>query len=104
MEDIWRQTKDFNVVPPAEVERSVVDIEMYALAFVHFHCRISTPGCRLFRKIENFFNCLEKEKVWQRIDRQDRHKSQVEEYGRLLDEAISLFSVRISLNVHITVR
>ncbi|KAJ6470027.1 hypothetical protein C8R45DRAFT_1078610 [Mycena sanguinolenta] len=63
-EDIWRQTKDFNVELPAEVERSVAEIET------------------LFRKIEDFFDGLEKEKLWQRLARQDRHKTQVEEYGR----------------------
>jgi hypothetical protein len=29
MQDIWRQTKDFGVVLPEEVEKSVVDIEKY---------------------------------------------------------------------------
>ncbi|KAJ7191695.1 hypothetical protein GGX14DRAFT_481046 [Mycena pura] len=84
VQDIWRQTKDFNVVLPAEVERSVVEIET------------------LFRKIENFFNRLDKEKVWQRLARQDRHKSQVEEYGRLfkLDEAISQISINLQFGVH----
>jgi hypothetical protein len=38
VQDIWRQTKDFNVELPAEVERSVVEIETYVLIFVHFHC------------------------------------------------------------------
>ncbi|KAJ6458543.1 hypothetical protein C8R45DRAFT_1031880 [Mycena sanguinolenta] len=82
VQDIWRQTKDFNVELPAEVERSVVEIET------------------LFRKIKNFFNGLEKEKIWQRLARQDRHKSQVEEYGRLLDEAISLFSINLQFSIH----
>ncbi|KAJ6469923.1 hypothetical protein C8R45DRAFT_1166440 [Mycena sanguinolenta] len=82
VQDIWRQTKDFNVELPAEVERSVSEIET------------------LFRKIENFFNGLENEKLWQRLARQDRHKSQVEEYGRLLDEAISLFSIHLQFSIH----
>ncbi|KAJ7721818.1 hypothetical protein B0H14DRAFT_583135 [Mycena olivaceomarginata] len=82
VQDIWRQTKDFNVVLPAEVERSVVEIEM------------------LFRKIEIFFNGLEKEKVWQRIARQDRHKSQIEEYGRLLEELKSDFSINLQFSIH----
>ncbi|KAJ6469838.1 hypothetical protein C8R45DRAFT_1104971 [Mycena sanguinolenta] len=82
VQDIWRQTKDFNVELPAEVERSVVDIET------------------LFRKIKPFFNGLEKEKLWQRLARQDRHKSQVEEYGRLLDEAISSFSINLQISIH----
>ncbi|KAJ7334848.1 hypothetical protein DFH08DRAFT_939574 [Mycena albidolilacea] len=82
VQDIWRQTKDFNVVLPAEVERSVVEIEM------------------LFRQIENFFNELDTENVWQRLARQDRHKSQVEEYGRLLDEAMSQFSINLQFSIH----
>ncbi|KAF7349714.1 hypothetical protein MSAN_01698200 [Mycena sanguinolenta] len=82
VQDIWRQTKDFSIELPAEVERSVVEIET------------------LFRKIENFFNGLEKEKIWQRLARQDRHKSQVEEYGRLLDEAMSLFSINLQFAIH----
>ncbi|KAJ6467275.1 hypothetical protein C8R45DRAFT_1219091 [Mycena sanguinolenta] len=77
VQDIWRQTKDFNVELPAEVERSVAEIET------------------LLQKIKTFFNGLEKEKLWQRLARQDRHKSQIEEYGQLLDEAISSFSISI---------
>ncbi|KAJ6469871.1 hypothetical protein C8R45DRAFT_426133 [Mycena sanguinolenta] len=82
VQDIWRQTKDFNVELPAEVERSVVEIET------------------LFLRIENFFNGLEKQKIWQRLAHQDRHKSQIEEYGRLLDEAISLFSINLQFSIH----
>ncbi|KAJ6548756.1 hypothetical protein B0H19DRAFT_1265550 [Mycena capillaripes] len=41
-EDIWRQTKDFNVELPMEVERSVVEI------------------AKLLNEIEQFFNKLEK--------------------------------------------
>ncbi|KAJ6469978.1 hypothetical protein C8R45DRAFT_1105069 [Mycena sanguinolenta] len=37
VQDSWRQTKDFNVELPPEVERSVVEIEMYVLVFMHFH-------------------------------------------------------------------
>ncbi|KAJ6467246.1 hypothetical protein C8R45DRAFT_1219077 [Mycena sanguinolenta] len=81
VQDIWRQTKDLNV-HSAEVERSVAEIET------------------LFRKIENFFNELEKEKIWQRLARQDRHKSQVAEYGRLLDEAIWAFSINLQFSIH----
>ncbi|KAJ6469863.1 hypothetical protein C8R45DRAFT_1078546 [Mycena sanguinolenta] len=84
VQDIWRQTKDFNVELSPEVQRSVAEIET------------------LFRKIEAFFNGLEKEKLWQRLARQDRHKSQVEVYGRLLEETISSFSLRVSFNVNIT--
>ncbi|KAJ6548962.1 hypothetical protein B0H19DRAFT_1379187 [Mycena capillaripes] len=82
VQDIWRQTKDFNVVLPAEVERSVAEIET------------------LFNEIEGFFNELEKENLWERIARQDRNKSQVEEYGRLLDEAMLHFSISLELSIH----
>ncbi|KAJ6469867.1 hypothetical protein C8R45DRAFT_937506 [Mycena sanguinolenta] len=82
VQDIWRQTKDFNVELPAELERSVVEIET------------------LFRKIKIFFNELKKEKLWQRVARQDRHKSQVEEYGRLLDEALWAFSINLQFSMH----
>ncbi|KAJ7846407.1 hypothetical protein B0H14DRAFT_936612 [Mycena olivaceomarginata] len=79
VQDIWRQTKDFGVVLPDEVERSVVDIE------------------NLFKDIESFFGGLETEKAWKRFARQDLHRCQVADYGRLLDEAMMQFSVRLSL-------
>ncbi|KAJ6469857.1 hypothetical protein C8R45DRAFT_1166331 [Mycena sanguinolenta] len=81
VQDIWRQTKDLNV-HSAEVERSVVEIET------------------LFRKIEDFFNRLEKEKLWQRLARQDRHKSQVEEYERLSDETLWAFGINLQFSIH----
>ncbi|KAJ6470002.1 hypothetical protein C8R45DRAFT_1105087 [Mycena sanguinolenta] len=80
--DIWRQTKDFNVELPAEVEKSVVEIET------------------IFRKIKAFFNGLEKENIWQRLARQEHHKSQVEEYGRLLEETISSFSITLQFSIY----
>ncbi|KAJ6552488.1 hypothetical protein DFH09DRAFT_1366322 [Mycena vulgaris] len=82
VQDIWRQTKDFNVALPAEVEKSVVQIE------------------KLFKEIEEFFEGLKKENVWERFARQDRNKSQVEEYGKLLDEAMSHFSINLELAIH----
>ncbi|KAJ7902826.1 hypothetical protein B0H14DRAFT_2555307 [Mycena olivaceomarginata] len=81
VQDIWRQTKDFSVVLP-EVERSIVDIE------------------NLFKEIERFFGGLETEKAWERFVRQDLHKSQVAEYGRLLDEAMMQFSINLELSIH----
>ncbi|KAJ7824199.1 hypothetical protein B0H14DRAFT_1303873 [Mycena olivaceomarginata] len=81
-QDIWRQTKDFGVVLPEEVERSVVDIE------------------NLFKEIENFFGELETKKTWKSFVRQDLHKSQVAEYGRLLDEAMMQFSINLELSIH----
>ncbi|KAJ7824206.1 hypothetical protein B0H14DRAFT_3874951 [Mycena olivaceomarginata] len=82
VQDIWRQTKDFGVVLPEEVERSVVDIE------------------NLFKEIESFFGGLETEKAWERFIRQDLRKNQVAEYGRLLDEAMMQFSVNLELSIH----
>ncbi|KAJ7807774.1 hypothetical protein B0H14DRAFT_3881791 [Mycena olivaceomarginata] len=82
VQDIWRQTKDFGVVLPEEVERSVVDIE------------------NLFKEIENFFGELETKKTWKSFVRQDLHKSQVAEYGRLLDEAMMQFSINLELSIH----
>ncbi|KAJ6556775.1 hypothetical protein DFH09DRAFT_1280205 [Mycena vulgaris] len=82
VQDIWRQTKDFNVALPAEVEKSVVQIE------------------KLFKEIQEFFEGLKKENFLERFARQDRNKSQVEEYGRLLDEAMSHFSINMELGMH----
>ncbi|KAJ6541250.1 GMC oxidoreductase-domain-containing protein [Mycena vulgaris] len=82
VQDIWRQTKDFNVALPAEVENSFVQIE------------------KLFKEIEEFFEALKKENFLERFARQDRNKSQVEEYGRLLDEAMSHFSINLELATH----
>ncbi|KAJ6521846.1 hypothetical protein B0H19DRAFT_684550 [Mycena capillaripes] len=82
VQDIWRQTKDFNIVLPAEVERSVAEIET------------------LFKEIEKFFNGLEKESRWERFARQDDNKSQVDAYGRLLHEAMLHFSINLELSIH----
>ncbi|KAJ6552492.1 hypothetical protein DFH09DRAFT_1280963 [Mycena vulgaris] len=82
VQDIWRQTKDFNVALPAEVEKSVVQIE------------------KLFKEIEEFFEALNEDNFLERFARQDRNKSQVEEYGRLLDEAMSHFSINLELGMH----
>jgi hypothetical protein len=53
-------------------------------------------ACSLFKEIESFFGGLETENAWERFARQDLHKSQIGEYGRLLDEAMMQFSVRLS--------
>jgi hypothetical protein len=55
--------------------------------------------CRLFEEIHKFFEGLQKENLSRRFARQDRNKDQVEEYGRLLDEAMVHFSVRVSLSM-----
>ncbi|KAJ7899627.1 hypothetical protein B0H13DRAFT_2664284 [Mycena leptocephala] len=59
VQDIWRQTKDFGVALPAEVEGSVVQIG------------------ELFIEIEKFFEELTKDNLWERLARQDRNKSQI---------------------------
>ncbi|KAJ6552457.1 hypothetical protein DFH09DRAFT_1366309 [Mycena vulgaris] len=82
VQNIWRQTKDFNLALPAEVEKSVAQIE------------------KLFKEIEEFFEGLKTENVLERFARQDRNKSQIEEYGRLLDEAMLHFSINLELGMH----
>ncbi|KAJ7227440.1 hypothetical protein GGX14DRAFT_629936 [Mycena pura] len=82
VQDIWAQTKDFDVALPAEVEQSIVEIK------------------KLCKEIETFFTELKKENAWERFARQDRNKKQVEEYGRLLDEAMLHFSVNLELSIH----
>ncbi|KAJ7813508.1 hypothetical protein B0H13DRAFT_1925392, partial [Mycena leptocephala] len=59
VQDIWTQTRDFDVALPAEVEKSVVEIG----------------------RIKRFAH-------------QNHHKGQIEEYDRLLQEAMLDFSVQ----------
>ncbi|KAJ7469828.1 hypothetical protein B0H11DRAFT_2043569 [Mycena galericulata] len=80
--DILRQTKDFDVALPPEVEESVDQIE------------------KLFEEIKEFFKGLKEENFLQRLARQDRNKSQVEEYRRLLDEAMWYFDHNLDLSIH----
>ncbi|KAF8188790.1 hypothetical protein K438DRAFT_1833292 [Mycena galopus ATCC 62051] len=82
VEDIWRQTKNFDVALPAEVVQSVVQIE------------------KLFEEIQKFFRGLKKENILERLARQDRNKHQIDEYGRLLDEAMLHFSFNLELSLH----
>ncbi|KAJ7639581.1 hypothetical protein FB45DRAFT_1001386 [Roridomyces roridus] len=79
--DIWGQTKDLSTQIPPEEERCIHEIET------------------LFREIEEFFHELEKEKLWKRFIRQDRHQAQVEEYASLLDLATSQFSMILQLSI-----
>ncbi|KAF8145159.1 hypothetical protein K438DRAFT_1992097 [Mycena galopus ATCC 62051] len=76
-----RQTKDFSFALPSEVQKSVVESE------------------RLFKKTQKFLQAVRKENIWERFARQDRNKSKVEEYARLLDEAILDFSI-LELSIH----
>ncbi|KAJ7709230.1 hypothetical protein B0H16DRAFT_1745993 [Mycena metata] len=82
VQDIWRQTKDFDVALPAAVKESIVHIK------------------KLFKEIKKFFEELIKENLWERLARQDRNKSQIDEYGRLLDEAMLHFSITLELSLH----
>ncbi|KAJ7055715.1 hypothetical protein C8F01DRAFT_1373246 [Mycena amicta] len=82
VQDLWRQIKDFDVELPEEVKGSVVEIK------------------NLFQRIQFFFNKLRGENIWQRLARQERNNSQIAEYGKLLDEAISDFSYNLQLSVH----
>ncbi|KAF8178358.1 hypothetical protein K438DRAFT_1844414 [Mycena galopus ATCC 62051] len=70
VQDIWKQTKNFDVALPAEVVQSIVQIEKY------------------------------KENILERLARQDRNKHQIEEYGRLLEEAMLHFSFNLELSLH----
>jgi hypothetical protein len=54
--------------------------------------------CRLFEEIQIFFEGLQKENRFQRLARQDRNKVQIEEYGRLMDEAMLHFNVCVGLS------
>ncbi|KAJ7932131.1 hypothetical protein B0H13DRAFT_2263381 [Mycena leptocephala] len=82
VQDIWTQTNDIRAALPAEVLESVSEIE------------------KLFKEIKTFFEGLRRENIWERFARQDCNKSQVEEYGRLLDEAMWHFTVNLELSSH----
>ncbi|KAJ7055683.1 hypothetical protein C8F01DRAFT_1258065 [Mycena amicta] len=82
VEDLWRQVKDFDVELPAEVKGSVVEIE------------------KLFERIQFFFDELRGENIWQRLARQERNNSKIDEFGRLLNEAIWDLSYNLQLSVH----
>ncbi|KAJ7870432.1 hypothetical protein B0H13DRAFT_2669834 [Mycena leptocephala] len=82
VQDIWTQTNDIRAALPAEVLESVSEIE------------------KLFKEIKTFFEGLQRENIWERFARQDCNKSQVEEYGRLLDEAMWHFTVNLELSLH----
>ncbi|KAJ7823650.1 hypothetical protein B0H13DRAFT_2681402, partial [Mycena leptocephala] len=80
--DIWRQAKDFGVALPAEVKESIDQIE------------------KLFEEITIFFKAIQEENIVQRFARQDNNRSRVEEYGRLLDEAVLHFNMNLELSIH----
>ncbi|KAF8204212.1 hypothetical protein K438DRAFT_1964577 [Mycena galopus ATCC 62051] len=82
VQDIWRQREMFGHELPVEVEESVAEIE------------------KLFKEIQSLFAELKKENRLQRLARQDRNKVQIEEYGRLLDEAMVHFSFNLNLSMH----
>jgi hypothetical protein len=49
VQDIWRQTKDFNVALPAEVEKSVIQIEKYVPA-LSTHSFEYLPGLQAIQR------------------------------------------------------
>ncbi|KAJ7606654.1 hypothetical protein FB45DRAFT_949578 [Roridomyces roridus] len=75
VQDIWSQTKDLDIVLPNEVKESIRKIR------------------RLLKEIKAFLEELNKENLFQRLARQERNKIRIDEYGRLLDEAMMHFSV-----------
>ncbi|KAJ7614799.1 hypothetical protein FB45DRAFT_1064476 [Roridomyces roridus] len=79
--DISGQTKDLSTQLPPEVERCIHEIETF------------------LQEIEEFFRELEKERFLRRFVRQDRHRAQIEEYGRLLDQATAQFSMNLQLSI-----
>ncbi|KAJ7221221.1 hypothetical protein B0H12DRAFT_1329098 [Mycena haematopus] len=82
VQDIWGQTKDFDVAIPAEVKESIVQIE------------------RLVEEIKEFLEELPNENIFQRfLARSDRNQSKVEEYTRLLDEAMADFNTNLQVSI-----
>ncbi|KAJ7229678.1 hypothetical protein B0H12DRAFT_223279 [Mycena haematopus] len=81
VQDIWGQTKDFDVAIPAEVKESIVQIE------------------KLVKEIKKFFKELQKENFFERLARQDRNKSKVDEHEKLLDEAMKHFSMTLEISI-----
>ncbi|KAF8123710.1 hypothetical protein K438DRAFT_1950498 [Mycena galopus ATCC 62051] len=82
VQDIWTQMHDIRATLPAEVLESVSEIE------------------KLFKEIKTFFEELRRENIWKRFARQDCNKSQIDEYERLLDEAMWHFTVNLELSLH----
>ncbi|KAJ7268213.1 hypothetical protein B0H12DRAFT_97007 [Mycena haematopus] len=81
VQDIWGQTKDFDAAIPAEVKESIVQIK------------------KLVEEIKEFLEELRQENLFERLARQDRNKSKVDEYTRLLDEATSDFNTNLQLSI-----
>ncbi|KAJ7636837.1 hypothetical protein FB45DRAFT_907456, partial [Roridomyces roridus] len=81
VQDIWSQTTDVHTVLPGEVTQSILEIQT------------------LLKEIKAFLKGLQGENLWQRLARQDRNKAQIDEYERLLDEAMMHFSVQINLEL-----
>ncbi|KAJ7616531.1 hypothetical protein FB45DRAFT_934424 [Roridomyces roridus] len=82
VQDIHRQTKDFGIELPPEVQESVVELR------------------RLLKEIRDFLRTLSNENLLQRFARQDENKRQIAEYSRLLDEAMVHFSINLELSIH----
>ncbi|KAJ7602893.1 hypothetical protein FB45DRAFT_964523 [Roridomyces roridus] len=82
VQDIWSQTKDLDIVLPSEVKESIRQIR------------------KLLKEIKAFLEELNKENLFQRLARQERNKTRIGEYGRLLDEATMHFSINLELSLH----
>ncbi|KAJ7268226.1 hypothetical protein B0H12DRAFT_1229848 [Mycena haematopus] len=81
VQDIWGQTKDFDAAIPAEVKESIVQIE------------------KLVEEIKKFLEELQNENFLERLARQDCNKSKVDEYERLLDEAMLDFNTNLQVSI-----
>jgi hypothetical protein len=79
------------------VQKSVDEIEKYVSDPAVCSSNIDV-ACRLFQHIILFLKELKEESLWQRLARQDRNESRIEEYRRLLDEAMIHFNVHVCLN------
>jgi len=79
--DIWRQTKDYGVRLPTEVQESVEETE------------------KIICNVVDLMKDLEKQNLIRRYARQDENRSRVEEQTRLLDEAIQRFGWKLEISV-----
>ncbi|KAF7347335.1 hypothetical protein MVEN_01489000 [Mycena venus] len=85
VQDIWRQTKDFDVALPAEVGKSVAQIEKLAGYSKRLKYSSKNSKKRIF---------------WNELLAKIVTKSQIDEYGRLLDEAMLHFNFNMELSIH----
>jgi len=79
--DVCRQTKDYGDQLPAEVQNSICQIE------------------QIFQDIVAFMKELEDQKFLRRFARQDYNKNRIEQFNKLLDEAIQTFGLNLQIGV-----